>query len=617
MNLTQQDIKQLNQFEKFYSFKRTWDFERFIRMPEMIVFLCTGNQKGKTGGTAYQYVLRILGKHPVPKKNLTYFECPARADAMEHANSTSEPYISPHGFWKRKYKFKDGTEITLDSWEKGTWSLLDKPKDNKCPFCGRDIIIHKRNSRVFRFCSQTLPGENGVVEGADGGSAEVKNAVYPEFKKWLPPFLIRKDMTFRSYSMIIKDPLAGLKLVRDEVNKGMDSIVEFSSYSQSAQSTAGTQKCSVWIDEESPKDFWDEQIPRLFAEDGDIVLSLTPANKISWTFDELFERASVYFRTPKVCEALSTKRYPLKMAERTDFDLGISVLQASSYDNPTINNQVIEQLMESVDDPDVKKTRLYGVHKLASGRVFKDFDWRIHIIDRDKYFPQGIFRNWRFARMIDYHEKNPWACTWIALNPYNEAFVFDEFAPSPEKMVTEEICHVLAEKSTDYRYSMNLVDPLANKIQSNTGTTVLEDLNAHFKGFVKDDLYPGFQGGYWESWDTKSTRGRDEIRKRLKFAQQCQKPFNNKVEGEQRYYPTLWILNNCKEVAKSMKQWRYIEYADRQALVNKDSNEQTSQRFSHFCMTLEAIFKDIRFRPPMNTTFNHKTPQYFQGRRVA
>ena len=619
MNLTQQDIQQLNQFEKFLSWKKTWAYTKFIHMVDPIVFLCTGNQYGKTAGTAYQYVLRIMGYHPVPKKNLMYFECPERAKEKLRSNEEDTEYESPHGYYKKTYKLADGTQITLDSWEKGTWSLNDKPKDDKCPYCGADIIIHQRDKKVFRFCSQTLPGEKETIEGGDGESAEVKNAVYPEFKKWLPPFLIKKDITFRSYAMIIKDPWAGQVLLRDEVYRGSDSIVEFVSYSQSVQATAGTQKASIWVDEEPPKDFWDEQLPRLWKEDGDIVLSLTPANRISWTFDELFEKASLFIRTKKICDALSTKSHPLKMAETSDFNLGIGVIQASSYDNPTINNSVIEKMMETVDDEDVKLTRLYGVHKMASGRIFKVFDKRIHIIDDEEYFPYGMFENYRFARMIDYHEKNPWACSWIALSPYNEAFVFEELSPSPEKLVTSEICEILADKSDSFKYKIDLIDPLANKSQSNTNTTVTEDINTTFKKFKREDYHLGFQGGYFETWDTKSTRGRDEVRKRLKWAKEVGVPFNNKltIEGVTSYVPTLWIFKNCIETSKHLKQWRYEEYGDRNSRVNKDANEKTTQKFSHFCMCLEAIFKDRRFKPPVMYKPGRQAPKYFQGRKVA
>ena len=159
------------------------------------------------------------------------------------------------------------------------------------------------------------------------------------------------------------------------------------------------------------------------------------------------------------------------------------------------------------------------------------------------------------------------------------------------------------------------------KKQSNTSTSVREDINRHFREFRKNDTYPGFQGGFFQSWDTKSTRGRDIIRQRLKWSRVVGVPFNNKIteDGLVRYVPTLWVLNNCKETAKSLKQWRYEEYGDRNATVNKDSNEKPTQKFSHFPMCLEAIFKDNRFKPPPKDFYRteNRTPRYFQGRKVA
>lgn len=46
--------------------------------------------------------------------------------------------------------------------------------------------------RILRFASEVLPGDTGK------GGKEIKNTQYPEFKKWLPPSLIKKDITFRS-----------------------------------------------------------------------------------------------------------------------------------------------------------------------------------------------------------------------------------------------------------------------------------------------------------------------------------------------------------------------------------------------------------------------------------
>lgn len=221
---------------------------------------------------------------------------------------------------------------------------------------------------------------------------------------------------------------------------------------------------------------------------------------------------------------------------------------------------------------------------------------------------------WVHARSIDFHERNPWAITWVALSPQDEAFVYNEWAPSPSKWVNLSIAREVALKSGTQRYVMNLIDPLANKIQTNTGISVVEDLNRYFYEFKKEGICAG---GYWEPFDTKGTKGYDEIKKRLKNSLLVKKPYNNRVmrDGREEILPTIWISNECRETAKSLKQWRYDERANNRQNATKDKNEKRAQKFSHFCTALEGIFKDNRFRVRREKVYNpRKGKQKFRVR---
>ena len=54
----------------FFTFKPTWAFKQFINCDKKIVCLFTGNQAMKTASAAYSYALRILGMHPIERKNI-------------------------------------------------------------------------------------------------------------------------------------------------------------------------------------------------------------------------------------------------------------------------------------------------------------------------------------------------------------------------------------------------------------------------------------------------------------------------------------------------------------------------------------------------------------------
>ena len=604
MNLSQKAIDQLNKAANFLSFKPTWQFTHFLRMPFQIIGLFCGNQSFKTSGSMYQYVIRIMGRHPVPKKNVVYFECSTR----------NIKNLAPHGY--KKFKISG---VVVPGWEQGTYNIETVPKDGKCDVCGAPIVVHKRKSKKIRLCAETLPGDKESASSDGTQSVETKNTVYPELKYWMPPFLIKRDITFRNPAMIIHDPLKGIEL-NGSVNKGEDIIIDFMSYAQTVQAGAGVQRVSIYIDEESPKDFWDEQLMRLLKEDGDLILGLTPANQMTWSYDEIFERAKAYFRTPTVCDFLNKNETyrEYKTVEVTDSEENIGVLMSATDDNPTLPPEAIEDKFKSVDDPDVMATRRYGVHRQVSGRIFKSFDYRIHYVDFLKYFPNGVFKDYHHYRMIDYHPHNRWACSWLSLSPYNEAFVWNEFSPDPERVITRRIANEAAMIRAELKYKLNIIDPLAEETQTNTGTSTVDDLNDAFLDLKRDGLC---EKAFWETWDTKGTRGREVVRERLLNAVKCKRPFNNKVQDEKgtRYLPTLWISNQCPETAKSLKQWRLSSRSRSYQNVDKDRNQVPTEKWSHYCTAIEAIFKDVRVKPPriIRPRPPKRTPKYFQGRRAA
>ncbi len=490
---------------------------------------------------------------------------------------------------------------TLDS---ATWIFDTAPKTAVCPECGGKVILHQRNSRTIRFCSETLPGQSANVN-KEGASAEVKNTQYPELKKWLPKFLIKKDITFRNPAMLIKE----------RYGNG-DIIVEFVSYSQSVQSTAGQQRVSVWLDEEPQPEFLEEQFPRLLAEDGDLVISLTPANRITYMYDDIYEKAGVYYRTEKIAS-----EFKLKQIERTDNNSEIAIFQAATDDNPTLSKDDIETLFNEIDDPDVLAIRRYGIFKQVSGRIFKSFDFNVHMQDGAKLFPQyernpyGIPYFWTHVRGIDYHEHVNWACVFMAISPQDEAFIYNEFNPSPENMITIDIARELARLGCDYKYRLDLIDPLATKTQTNTGLSVVDDLNRAFYIYKNEGLGTGAN---WEAWDTKSTRGRDEIRKRLMNAALVGRPFANKVmrNGREVQLPTLWILKNCVQTAKSLKSWRREEWAMGGGNNTKEMKEVPQQKWSHFCTAIECLFKHEACKPPSSVITRERNYDRFHSERM-
>ena len=606
--------RDLNEFENLFSYAQTSISHAFFYLPHKIIALFCGNQALKTALMNYQLVMRIYGIHPVPKKNVMYFECEKR----------TLDDIAPHGY----YKVFDGMTGDYKGWEKGTWNKMHVPSDGICPYCQSKIRIHKRKSHVFRLASEISPSDrNSFGAGGNKTIAEVRSTMYPEFKKWLPDYLISRDkygkhmdISTRTSTTILNNPNTG-RTFAGLLYEGQNIVIEYVSYTQSVQSSAGKQRLGVFCDEESPEDFWEEQYPgRLVAEDGDIMIGVTPAIHISWTFDLLHEKAKVVFASDAYVEfAKKNIRKSIKNFEYNDSTIDIAVIKAATDDNPTLSREAVEDMYSDISDPETLATRRYGIHRQSTGRIFKDFSFDIQVIHQQEFFNgngwEPFFDKCNIARTYDYHTHKPHAIVWASLSQQNELFIWNEFAPKTDsKWVTEAICDEIAKMSKSFRYKVNLIDPLANAINSNTGKTTIQEMNEHFKDLRKKN--EGCMGGVWEPFNTKGDVGRNAIKQRLAGSLKVGKPFNNTVvqDGIKIQIPTIWIFDHCHEVARSLKHWRLEEQKNTRHGSRDEKTLKPAQKFSHFCTAIEGLLKDTRFVMSSNTIPKETDYKFFNNK---
>jgi hypothetical protein len=467
--------------------------------------------------------------------------------------------------------------------------------------------------RTFRVCAETLPTEKG--------GNEKKNTVYQAIMRRFPTYLLKNDITLRNPVQAWKSPVGG-----------PDFFIEYVSYGQTDQRQAGVQRKAILIDEGAGNEFFIEQTRRITAAEAesgkaDIIIAYTPTETESaWMFDDILERAKVIYRTPTVCRYIfnrSAGKEKHKAIEYTENDSDIAVIFSSLLDNPVFPMDVKIKKIKELADPDVQAARGFGLFRQASGKVFKDFNSAIHVKDFKRYFINGIPDIYKLARGIDYHSKNPWACIFIAISPWDEIFVWDEYEAFPDKMITYDIGKIIAAKSGHYNYAVSKIDPLAGNTQTNTGLSPLQDLNRYFYDFKKEGLGTG---GNWTPWDTKSSKGLDELRKRLYYANICKEPFNNLQidNGKKVRVPTIWFGNNCIRTIEMMKKWKWQDWKDRDRLTENDPKGdnigQRQQRYSHFPITIECLLKCpevvmARFKTQFDRRKVEEHKSYFQAGR--
>lgn len=461
--------------------------------------------------------------------------------------------------------------------------------------------------RIIRIAAETLPNDK---------DHEVRNTVYPAIKNQLPSTFIAKDGRGNPIDITMRDAT----ITVNPMLGGGPAYFEFVSYGQSTQSQAGVDRFVIQIDEVSSYEFYEESLPRLATTNGQLLVGCTPVDA-DWMYGEIYEKAKVIVRTDAV-RAYMKKSMGLTVptVERFDSDKDVCVIQAASDDNPVFDillktkhqdirdgkltkadfpYETVAEYLDArymYDDSDVVAMRRYGIFRRITGAMYKQFQWNVHGIQWQKYFPSGeLPKEWMHVRLVDYHQSVPWAVLWLALSRENECFAYRELNPDPKSWTTLAVCKEMVEQSGDYRFSFNLMDPLAGETQSNTNQTVFDDFNRHFREMKREGMGTG---GSWEPWDTKGRTGQDRVRERLINAAICGRPFNNLQmrDGKPVRLPTLWIFNDCRETMASLKNWRQETWASKDQEMTKDAKDKPEQKWSHFNRCLEAAMKDIRFR---------------------
>jgi hypothetical protein len=428
------------------------------------------------------------------------------------------------------------------------------------------------------------------------GDTDEQNQQYVELKRFLKPTgLLIKDITARNKLMTIRSPNGG------------NPQVEFMASTQELDAFMSVQRCAYYQDEEIERTKYDECMIRLLKEGGDASISVTPAKGMDWMFDSIWRRAKKIVRS----EFLQ-KTYGFPPIEETGIESGIECFCWSSYDNPAMSKERVDQIMDGIDDPDTLAMRRDGIFRQVSGRVYKIFDEKIHKQPYDKVFDAGLFRTFWHYRVIDFHQQKPWCVSWVAISPEQEWFVWNEMVARHDNITTFDLRDKIKNESLlgeDEAFNRaTLIDPLSTIKQGNTGYSTFEDLVQGEDGIRR--LTPA---------DTKNQEGQEVIKMRMKNALTCGVPGNNLNKNSLTdskygaYLPTIWFLDNCKTHIEHFKSWRYVDYKLEHVKAVRVV-KRTSEKYNDFPRNMEylACLNPIFYTPKKE---EYEPRIIFQGRR--
>jgi len=337
-----------------------------------------------------------------------------------------------------------------------------------------------------------------------GWHDHIKAVVIPELHKWWP-----KDRKVHTHGNgIITDTFW-----RDEKTK---STIEVMSNNQDPREHRGWSGDLILYDEPCKRDIYTSNARGLVDRKGREVFAATLLNE------------------PWIDQEIVKKVLPNGKPDRTVF-----WVQGTMYDNVGfgLTKDGVEEYKSKLTDRE-QQSRIYGIPEHMSGLVYPQFNRNIHVFD---WFQ--IPTDWMVDISIDIHPRERQAVLFIATDPRNDRYIFDEIWDHGDgTWVGDEIMRKI--NANSLRVNKIIIDPLS-KADSNNAETTFEKI---FRVIARYDYN-------LETASKDKSDGILEVKKHLKGP-------NNK--------PSMFLLENCVRTLKEFE--GYMWDKETQKPVDKDDH---------------------------------------------
>jgi len=199
------------------------------------------------------------------------------------------------------------------------------------------------------------------------------------------------------------------------------SIIIFKSYDQGRESFQGESLDGVWFDEEPPYPIYKESLMRLIDKNGECIFTMTSLKGVTEVIQSIFEGYEIIEarHAPLVGETLPT----IAQKGKSKFYF------LWTTDNPYIDQERVVKEAKEMTRSEIK-SRIYGLPLNLLGRVYVNFNRKIHVIP----FDNVPFSKVTLYHILDPHDRKPWAMQWWAVHTTGTMYCIDEY---PERDFNE------------------------------------------------------------------------------------------------------------------------------------------------------------------------------------
>jgi len=314
-----------------------------------------------------------------------------------------------------------------------------------------------------------------------------RDVIESKLRRWLPQEMVKRWCTPDDRTIYLTN----------------GSTIGLRSCDQDIEKFGGSAKHWIHFDEEPRGErghkIYEECLMRLMDYKGRCWFTLTPVFGMSWTYDELYERAAI--------------------------DKDIDFVEIATYENPYIDKDWLDATARKLgkEEADI---RLYGKYIQLSGLVYKEFQKDVNIIK-----PFDIPVDWKRYRGIDHGINHPEACVWIALSPQEEIYVYEEYYESGKTI--KENCEAIKIITGADKIEWTAIDPSTEARDPQTGLT-------NRKEYLNNGIV--------------TRAGRTERHAGINYIKQLLNV--NPVSGR----PTLFIFNTCYNLIKEFQRYRWKSF---------------------------------------------------------
>jgi phage terminase large subunit-like protein len=242
----------------------------------------------------------------------------------------------------------------------------------------------------------------------------VGEVVSPFMEEWLDPALIERTQ---------RNPM-GIK-IKYWLKNG--SVFDILTHEQSTEQFEGWKGHIAWFDEPPPRDKYVATLRGLVDFHGRNWLTLTPLTQ-PWIYDDIYTKSD----------------------KKSTF-----VVTTDIRDNKHLTEEAIAEFERSLTEEE-KEARIHGRFLHLTGLIYKEFSPDVHICEQPDVKPY-----WTRYMAIDPHERTPTAVLWVAVDPEDRHWIYDELWL--KDMDIEQIAYAIQAQEGTLKADVRLIDPHADK----------------------------------------------------------------------------------------------------------------------------------------------------------